>query len=128
MDYLDYFKGFGQRLRSAIYASLAEGKAKENIPLSTFNNKVIAISNQFLNSSKGSFKQFIENLARVIISHKISLSPDALNMINKENYQEIASIISLAVVSTLKKKNDEQNTNELPENEVSGDSEDAREL
>lgn len=103
MQYLDEFKSYGQKIRNSIYASLIEGKKYEEIK-STFNNKIIALSNQIMNSSNSSFKQFAETLARVAISHGTLLSSEQLGILNDNNYKDIGAIIALALISKLPKE------------------------
>ena len=98
MQYLDEFKSYGQKIRNSIYASLIEGKTYEEIK-STFNNKIIALSNQIMNSTNSSFKQFAETLVRIAISHGVLLSNEQLGVLNENNYKDIGAIIALALIS-----------------------------
>ncbi len=107
------FKDLGQRIRQRIYMILTNNKTKP-INWNTFDNKIISISNSFLNASKGSLQQFQELLSRIIISYGLNVSIDTINMITKENYPEIATTIALSVLVAQSGENREQT--DTPEN------------
>ncbi len=102
MNHFEAFKEYGQFLRGKVLSQLSEGG---NINWNTFNNKIIALSNSFLDASKGSFEQFMETLTRVMISYDAPINTDHLSMLNKNNYKEIATTIALAVMTEKGKGN-----------------------
>jgi len=114
MKHFEAFKDYGQFLRGRVLAQLSEGG---NVNWNTFNNKIIALSNSFLDASKGSFEQFMEKLTRVMISYDAPITADHLKMINKDNYKEIATTIALAVM-TEKSKGDKKNETKIEENTI----------
>ncbi|MGC8771400.1 MAG: hypothetical protein ACP5Q5_09135 [Brevinematia bacterium] len=113
MNEFKEFKDLGQRIRQRIYMILTNNKTKP-INWNTFDNKIISISNSFLNASKGSLQQFQELLSRIIISYGLNVSIDTINIITKENYPEIATTIALAVLVAQSGENREQT--DTPEN------------
>ncbi len=102
MKHFKAFKEYGQFLRGRVLSQLSEGG---NINWNTFNNKIIALSNSFLDASKGSFDQFMETLTRVMISYDAPINTDHLEMINRDTYKEIATTIALALMTEKSKNN-----------------------
>ena len=103
MSYFEAFKEYGQFLRGKVYAQLSEAG---DINWNTFHNKIIALSNSFLDASKGSFEQFMETLTRVMISYDAPINTDHLEIINRNTYKEIATTIALALMTS--KSNEEK--------------------
>ena len=102
MKHFEAFKEYGQFLRGKVLSQLSEGG---NINWNTFNNKIIALSNSFLDASKGSFDQFMETLTRVMISYDAPINTDHLKMINRDTYKEISTTIALALMTEKSKDN-----------------------
>ncbi len=96
MDMYNAFKEYGQFLRGRVFSSLSEGG---EINWNTFNNKIISLSNSFLDASKGTFNQFMETLTRVMISYDAPIDSNLLQMITKDTYKDIATTIALAVMT-----------------------------
>jgi len=109
MKHFEAFKEYGQFLRGKVLSQLSEGG---NINWNTFNNKIIALANSFLDASKGSFEQFMETLTRVMISYDAPINTDHLKMINRNTYKEIATTIALALM-TEKSKDSKQKDKEV---------------
>ncbi|WP_457623137.1 hypothetical protein [Persephonella sp.] len=114
MSHFEAFKEYGQFLRGKVISQLSEGG---DINWNTFNNKIIALANSFLEASKGSLDQFMETLTRVIISYDAPITADHLSYINKENYREIATVIALSVM-TEKSKGDKKDVKQVEENAI----------
>jgi len=75
------------------------GKTQQNsLDSNTFKNRVIQLSNSFLDASKGSFQQFMETLTRVMISYDAFIDNNLLNILDKTTYREIATTIALALL------------------------------
>lgn len=108
MDSFEYFKNYGQKLRNTIYAQLIKKSGGTDI-LNVFNNRIISIANSFLNSSKGSFQQFAENLTRITIQYEYPINSNGLSFLNEKSYREIASLLALSVVSYSPKKDTQNN-------------------
>lgn len=96
MDMYNAFKEYGQFLRGRVFSSLSEGG---EINWNTFNNKIISLSNSFLDASKGTYNQFMETLTRVMISYDAPIDSNLLQMITKNTYKDIATTIALAVMT-----------------------------
>jgi len=96
MDMYNAFKEYGQFLRRRVFSSLSESG---EINWNTFNNKIISLSNSFLDASKGTFNQFMETLTRVMISYDAPIDSSLLQMITKDTYKDIATTIALAVMT-----------------------------
>lgn len=97
IDEFNKFQEIGQRMRQRVYMLLIDNKTK-SINWNTFDNKIISLSNSFLNTSKGSLQQFQELLSRVIISLGLNIDMSIIKIINKENFGEITTIIALALL------------------------------
>ncbi len=104
MDTYEAFKEYGQFLRGRVFSSLSEGG---EINWNTFNNKIISLSNSFLDASKGTFNQFMETLTRVMISYDAPIDSNLLQMITKDTYKDIATTIALAVMTKKPGENSE---------------------
>jgi len=96
MEYFNAFKEYGQFLRGRVIAKLSE---KGNVNWNTFNNKIISLSNSFLDASKGNYQQFMETLTRVMISYDAPIDSSLLQMIYKNTYKEIATTIALSLMT-----------------------------
>jgi CRISPR-associated protein Cst1 len=110
MNYFEEFKEYGQKLRSKVAKSLLRDLESNNFKdwypelkkqnkENTFHNKIITLSNAFLDASKGSLQQFMETLTRVIISYDAPINANLLNMINQNTYREIATTIALSLLA-----------------------------
>lgn len=106
------FFDLGQRIRQRIFMILTDDKTKP-INWNTFDNKIISLSNSFLNISRASLQQFQELLARTIISLHLNTNIDVIKSINIDNYSEIATTIALSI---LVKQPDESRTDEKNNN------------
>ncbi len=104
MDMYNAFKEYGQFLRGRVFSSLSESG---EINWNTFNNKIISLSNSFLDASKGTFNQFMETLTRVMISYDAPIDSNLLQMITKDTYKDIAMAIALAVMTKKPGENSE---------------------
>jgi len=96
MDMYEAFKEYGQFLRGRVFSSLSESG---EINWNTFQNKIISLSNSFLDASKGTYNQFMETLTRVMISYDAPIDSNLLQMINKNTYKDIATTIALSVMT-----------------------------
>ncbi|HHG73633.1 MAG TPA: hypothetical protein ENK22_01125 [Persephonella sp.] len=114
MDMYNAFKEYGQFLRGRVFSSLSEGG---EINWNTFNNKIISLSNSFLDASKGTYNQFMETLTRVMISYDAPIDSNLLQMITKNTYKDIATTIALAVM-TRKPGEEIKEKKETVENEI----------
>ena len=103
MNYFEAFKEYGQFLRGKVLKQLSESG---DINWNTFNNKIISLSNSFLDASKGNFQQFMETLTRVMISYDAPIDANLLEMIDKTTYKEIATTIALSLMT--RKPNEER--------------------
>lgn len=103
MNYFEAFKDYGQFLRGKVISQVSEGG---NVNWNTFNNKIISLSNSFLDAGKGNFQQFMETLTRVMISYDAPIDTNLLKLINKDTYKEIATTIALSLMT--KKPNEEK--------------------
>jgi len=111
MNEFQSFKELGQRIRQRIFMILTDNKTKP-INWNTFDNKIISLSNSFLNASKGSLQQFQELLCRVIITNGLNVNIDSVNIITKENYSEVATTIALALLVAQSEESREQNVSQ----------------
>ena len=108
MNYYEASKEYGQFLRGKVAEKVAKTNAdgQQYIDWNTFENRIIQLSNSFLDASKGNFQQFIETLTRVIISYDAPIDTNLLKILNKNNYREIATTIALSLL--IKKAKDEK--------------------
>ena len=97
MNEFEVFQDLGQKIRQRVYMILTENKTKP-INWNTFDNKIISLSNSFLNASKASLQQFQELLAITIISLGLNTNIDVIKSINKDNFSEVATTIALSVL------------------------------
>jgi CRISPR-associated protein Cst1 len=109
MNYFEAFKEYGQFLRGKVLKQLSESG---DINWNTFNNKIISLSNSFLDASKGNFQQFMETLTRVMISYDAPIDANLLQMIDKTTYKEIATTIALSLMTI---KSDEEKSKDKKE-------------
>jgi len=115
MNYYEASKEYGQFLRGKVRRKLAkvnDETQQESVDWNTFNNRIIQLSNSFLDASKGNFQQFMEILSRVIISYDAPIDTNLLKVLDKTNYKEIVTTIALSLL--VKKDKDEKvdNSNE----------------
>jgi CRISPR-associated protein Cst1 len=118
MNYYEVSKEFGQSLRGKVKKKVTkvnDETQQESIDWNTFNNRIIQLSNLFLDASKGNFQQFMETLSRVIISYDADIDNSLLKVLDKTNYKEIATTIALSLL--VKKDRDEQVDNSNNSNE-----------
>jgi len=118
MNYYEASKEFGQLLRGKVKKKVTkvnEETKQETIDWNTFGNRIIQLSNSFLDASKGNFQQFMETLSRVIISYDADIDNSLLKVLDKTNYKEIATTIALSLL--VKKEKDEQVDNSNNSNE-----------
>jgi CRISPR-associated protein Cst1 len=108
-------KEFGQSLRGKVADRLAKTNdgGQRNIDWNTFENRIIELSNLFLDASKGNFQQFMEALTRVTISYDAYIDTNLLNILDKTNYRDIATTIAL---SLLVRKGKDENVSSSSEN------------
>ena len=114
MKEFELFQDLGQSMRQRIYMMLTDNKTKP-INWNTFDNKVISLSNSFLNSSKASLQQFQELLARTIISLGLNTDIDLIKSITVENFSEIATTIALSILASRSDENRDSKNNTLKE-------------
>jgi len=108
-------KEFGQFLRGKVVEKVAkvnDETQQESIDWNTFNNRIIQLSNSFLDASKGNFQQFMETLTRVIISYDAPIDTNLLKILDKTNYKEIATTIALSLLVKKDKEEKVDNPNE----------------
>ncbi len=110
-DEFNKFQEIGQRIRQRLYMCLTDNKTKP-INWNTFDNKIISLSNSFLNASKGSLQQFQELLSRVIISLGLTIDIGTIRIINKENFGEVTTTIALALLASQSTENSDRKDNQ----------------
>ena len=108
MNYYEASKEFGQSLRGRVLERVTKTNAdgQRDTNWNTFENRIIELSNLFLDASKGNFQQFMESLTRVIISYDVYIDTNLLEILNKTNYREIATTIALSLL--VRKAKDEK--------------------
>jgi len=119
MNEFQSFQDLGQRIRQRIFMILTENQTKQ-INWNTFDNKIISLSNSFLNVSKASLQQFQELLARTIINLGLNTNIDVIKSITDKNFSEVATTIALAVLvaGSDERRNNETNATEDIEEEI----------
>jgi len=109
MNYYEVSKEFGQLLRGKVKQKVTkvnEETKQEIVDWNAFGNRIIQLSNSFLDASKGNFQQFMDTLSRVIISYDADIDNSLLKVLDKTNYKEIATTIALSLL--VKKDKDEK--------------------
>jgi hypothetical protein len=112
MNYYKVSKEFGQLLRGKVKQKVTkvnDETKQETVDWNAFGNRIIQLSNSFLDASKGNFQQFMETLSRVIISYDADIDNSLLKVLDKTNYKEIATTIALSLL--VKKDKDEKVNN-----------------
>jgi len=112
MNYYEVSKEFGQLLRGKVKQKVTkvnEETKQEIVDWNAFGNRIIQLSNSFLDASKGNFQQFMDTLSRVIISYDADIDNSLLKVLDKTNYKEIATTIALSLL--VKKDKDEKVNN-----------------
>lgn len=119
MNEFEIFQDLGQRMRQRIYMVLTDNETKP-IDWNTFNNKIISLANSYLNSSKASFQQFMELLARTIINLELNTNIDVIKSVTKDNFSEVATTIALSVLvaGSDEKRDSKTNSTETTKDEI----------